>query len=232
MVSDAAEGADEWKHIKDRYNQYIRSQSPSAKPMQIYRGMPKYVFGKPLDKVKERKSPAFQLGVVHQRERAPTPAEIRKLAPWNRSNSESRAGEIHRVVVNDGKRQEVIAFFDGGDISYLKDDPREIGFLARKFKEGKRTLNKTSAFASSTSRDMTWSVCDKDATHVPRHAQAPGPGFYTIQSEWDKLAKKREQQRTNSPTGRPLFGTSAALRTVNEGRPKYDMPGPGSYEIP
>jgi hypothetical protein len=234
---DINDGVEEWKKVRNQYNQYIRAGSPSrastASPSRAI-AKPKFVLGKRVDD-HPIPSAAFKTSYARTRERAPTPAEIRKFAPWNAANATDKTavGQVTRVeVAAETKAPTVVTFVDGGRQTYIEDDPRDIGYVARKIQTG-QVKPDGALFRSNTARDMRFGVSPRDAGFVHRDAQAPGPGFYTPENEWEKRARQlRERARAVSGTGRPMFGMSAAPRPQAKIVKDLDHPGPGEYEIP
>lgn len=196
--------------------------------MTIHREQPKFCLGKRIDQIKDRPSPCFKTGVTRTAERAPTPKEIRTLAPWVKGEeTKASTGSVYRTRGEDGS---VITFVNGGDITCIKDDPRDVGFLARKVAAG-LAHPKPTLFMSNTPRELRWGVSEGDGSFLPRQSQAPPPGHYTVVSEWEKKVKKaKETSRATSATGRPAFGGSACPRFGQQ--KKSDGPDPGQYEIP
>jgi len=229
---DVNAGAEEWQKVKDEYNKYIRDPS-AVKKQVIHREMPKYVLGQRIDKIKERPSSAFVAS--GERIRDPTPRELRRYAPWKERSlspgekSTTYVGKSTVISVNP-KTGEKVRIIDGGDLTFINDDPRDVGYLARKL-QSKAMAGTTNAFGSNTPRDVQWHT-EKGETVTIRHAQAPGPGYYTFESELDKAIRKwKQQSRRETATGKRCFGAVGAERQVFD--VKVDEgPGPGSYEIP
>lgn len=218
---------------------------------------PKYVMGKLISREKGKPTSAFRSGSVHVRE--PTPAERRRYAPWlahshsadDQAGSEQHKGTStprgaspssaparsfvgNRLIVFEesavpGART-AIKIVDGGDVTYLDNDPRDIGYIARKAASGQAVLKPSVAFTSNTPRDCRWGSDSR--SQLGRSAQAPPPGAYTVPSDFD-LAKKKAQAsaRPVTATGRGLFGTTGSARTMSA-VVETGVPGPGFYEIP
>ena len=220
---------EKWKQVKHQYNEYIRSQSPS-KPMKIHRDAPKYCLGKKLEATKDQLSPAFRSGFARTAEKAPTPAEIRKLAPWNQKDGEKvPVGAVFRAKTPDGR---ILNLVNGGDVTCIAEDRRDIGYLARKVAAG-LAHPKPTLFLSNTPRELRWGTEEGSGVYMPKKAQAPPVGYYTVESEWEKRAKKYKEQskvRAAASTGRPCFGGSAAPRAGMA--KKSEGPDPGAYDIP
>jgi hypothetical protein len=238
---DVAEGADEWKKIRNQYNQFIRASSPASartadSPSRAI-ARPKYVLGKRVDD-NPAPSAVFKPSFARTRERAPTPAEIRKLAPWaqEKQGAESTVGKVTRVEVAPGHGAApptIVTFIDGGRQTFIEDDPRDMAYQARKIQTGQAKPT-GSLYKSNTPRDLRFGIDCHDRGFVQRYAQAPGPGYYDVASDWERRARAlRERSRVVSGTGRPMFGVSAAPRAATD-KPEKDLsrPGPGEYEIP
>jgi hypothetical protein len=226
-VLDVDEGAEEWKRIKDQYNQYIHM--PGTKPKPIVVSEPKFVLGKRIDKIKERPSSAFLATPGTQRERQPTPAELRKLAPWlDPSSKEANyVGAEKVVLLANGKDK--IRLVNGGDVTRIENDPRDIGYVARRIQQKEVIVRTTGAFASSTVRDMRWGT--DSSTELVRQAQAPGPGAYVVESDLERNIRRWRSQRQDTSTGKKRFGATGSERRVFD-PVVSDAPGPGAYEIP
>ena len=229
------------KKAKEEANQRIRAASPAASASERKEPPPlKYCLGKRVDKIKEGSSGVFRGPVNSTRMRDPTPAEIRKLAPWNLPPSESTPktswGQGHKVTIDEGaagRPPTVLVFRDGGKQTYLDEDPRDIGYVAKKIQDG-RAAPDGKLFRSNSPREVRWGVSPHDKSYVHRDAQAPDPGAYTVLSEWERNAKKyRELSRNTSASGKKMFGGSSAARPSTKPLVKDDArPGPGEYEIP
>lgn len=235
---DINDGYEEWKRKRDEYNKFIRAEGSVARTASPARGpaRPKYVLGKRVED-KPLPSAAFKSSFIRTRERAPTPAEIRKLAPWNQQGKETHVGSQHRVTVDEGGKPShvdatVITFVDGGKQTYIEDDPRDIGYVARKVQTG--AIKPTdSLFKSQSARELRFGVTPRDKAYVQRDAQAPGPGMYRVKSDWERNAERlRQAHRPTSASLRPLFGSSAAPRAKATAGKDTSVPGPGEYEIP
>ena len=226
-ILDVQDGADEWKRIKDQYNQFIHM--PGSKPKPIVLSEPKFVLGKRMDKIKERPSSAFLASPGTTRERQPTPAERRKLAPWADPNNKDKVyvGAEEVVLINNGKDK--LRIVNGGDVTFIENDPRDVGYIARKIQQKEMLVRTTGAFASNTTRDMRWGT--DSSTELVRQAQAPGPGAYTVESDLERNIRKWQQQRQDTSTGKKRFGATGSVRHVFDPA-VTDAPGPGAYEIP
>jgi hypothetical protein len=224
------EGAEQWKRIKAEYNQFIHM--PGTKPTPIVISQPKFVLGKRIDKIKERPSSAFLATPGTERERQPTPAELRKLAPWFVDPNSKDAREIGTeklITLNNGKDR--LRIVNGGDVTAIENDSRDIGYVARKIQQKEMIVRTTGAFSSATVRDMRWGT--DSSTELVRQAQAPGPGAYTVETELEKKVRMwRASSRDVTSTGKKRFGATGSDRSVFNDAAKGDMPGPGAYEIP
>jgi hypothetical protein len=118
---------------------------------------------------------------------------------------------------------------DGGDVTAIHEDPRDIGFLARKVAKGEVVPQTSGSFRSNSLRELRFGV--DPAQQVARQARAPGPGTYVVESEWDKLKRKAQMSRVETATGKKMFGCSGSERKVFSSQAN-DVPGPGFYEIP
>lgn len=227
VQQDVDAGYEEWRKVREEYNKFIRAEGPT-KPNPIHITKYKYAFGKSVDKVKERPSPTFVPSHAG-RTREATAAERARLAPWKQPGSVS--GKKYVFPDENDPQGAQIVVVDGGDITALSDDPRDMGYMARKMERGELQRNtKTGGFASTTPRVCRWGV---DGTSgVLRHAQAPGPGTYQVKMDWEvKLEKLRASSRKETATQKNLFGSSGEERKVFHVK-KTDTPGPGEYEIP
>jgi hypothetical protein len=142
----------------------------------------------------------------------------------------SGIGATVRVPVSrDHKGQEIfIKLVDGGPVSFIKDDPRDVSFLARQMKAGLMTAKPT--FNTRESRDSSYLI--------PK-AQAPPLLTYTLRDDWAHNAQRLKEdglRRRCSSSGagnRPMFGGAGAPRELEAGLPwMRKTPGPGEYEIP
>lgn len=238
-----------WNEIKAQYNQAIRCDSPNAVKHQIFRGDAKFILGKRVETLRARPSPSFCSGYARLSERTPTPSETRKLAPWNQTGAghpTTHVGGVYRVPVPTtggdegrasssarGRPPAMIRFVDGGDVTAIKDDPRDIGHFARKVQE-KKIRTPPTQFNSNSPRVLNWVGTGDNVAPLyapPKRSNTPGPGAYVVPSEWEVRAKKlRDCHRAQSPTGRPCFGGSSAPRSMHQS--SNDAPGPGFYDIP
>lgn len=270
-IQDLNDGAEDWRRVKEHYNSYIRSGSPSASsrrsgsassPMRrAALQTPKYVLGKLVNRDKSTQPtsafhPTSNGSVMYVRE--PMPAERRRYAPWVNASSPARSGtpssregapsspsasptaanrcssyignHVTIMDTRDAKHQTAIRIVDGGDITMIQDDPRDMGYLSRKVQSGATVLRPSPGFASNTTREVRWGV--DPTSQVPRTAQAPPPGTYNVPSSFELAERKaRASARATTATGKKCFGVSGSVRTV------YDVadsgaPGPGFYEIP
>ena len=73
-----------------------------------------------------------------------------------------------RVIVLDSKsdprHQTAIRIVDGGDVTMINDDPRNIGYVSRKLQAGAAVSRPSAEFASSTEREVRWGT---DASNQP-----------------------------------------------------------------
>ena len=235
------DGVEEWRRVQQHYNSYIRAGSPARRDSspeekkiaekQRDAGLhPKFIFGKRVDQVWHNPYPQFARP-LRGIERAASPREIRRFAPWLSETGTSTPGTATRVPVEGEKQPVFLKIVDGGHVTHLNDDPREIGYQSRKLQEGQFAARPTPAFSSAVAREVRWAVGPHLQGYVTPRSNAPDPGAYTVESDWDRNARKlRDARRSQSASGRPMFGASAAARTRD--LPKSDMPGPGQYEIP
>jgi hypothetical protein len=139
-----------------------------------------------------------------------------------------------RVIVLDSKsdprHQTAIRIVDGGDVTMINDDPRDIGYVSRKLQAGAAVSRPSAGFASNTEREVRWGT---DPSNQPaRTAQAPPPGTYNVLSPFDASVRKAQQtSRATTATGKKCFGSSGSARSTNVVQ-ENNVPGPGFYEIP
>ncbi|CUG87261.1 Hypothetical protein, putative [Bodo saltans] len=140
-----------------------------------------------------------------------------------------------RIIVMDAKsdprHQTAIRIVDGGDITMIQDDPRDIGYASRNIqKSGGAGVRPSAGFASNTEREVRWGT---DASNqLARTAQAPPPGTYTVLSPFDVSVRKAQAaSRSTTATGKKCFGSSGSSRSTNV-VVENNVPGPGFYEIP
>lgn len=233
-----------------------RSTSQSTSIRQVALQQPKYVLGKLVSKDAGRVSSFFRESInAFKSVREPNPAERRKVLqqmglvqPHDITDAYGSPGRLYastaqstatyvgqKIIVPDPRcdprHPQAICVIDGGDVTYLDHDPREIAYAARKA----ASSGKPSAiFRSNTPRECRWGTGPRD--EVGRVPQAPPPGSYDVPSHFDEL-KRRAQNRSRvvTSTGKQLFGTTGSNRSFVELQMKpsaTQIPGPGAYEIP
>lgn len=210
-LDDPSEEYVAWQRVKEQYNQFIRdpnrASSPNTSSRSVALAEPKYVLGKLLSSVKDRPSSAFR----------PSSSPCRPYQDSEHSNG-AVSGSVRRGSLNNG------------EITFLNNDPREIGYVSRKMAAGEVVLKCSGTFRSTTEREVLWG-CDPK-TQIARRTRSPGPGFYSVESEWEANARRaRAAARGTTATGHKVFGSSGAPRAILEQKPS-DVPGPGFYEIP
>ncbi len=150
-----------------------------------------YVLGKLVNRDRSQPSSAFHPtsngGIMYVR--VPMPAERRRCAPWL-APSPARSGTPRAAVVrnaepvllhrqsgqssrlDDAKHQTAIRIIDGGEVTTIQDDRRDVDYLVQ---SGASVLRPPSGFASNTNRDARWGT--DPTSQAPRTAQAPHYGI-------------------------------------------------------
>lgn len=256
---DLLHGVQEWKEIRNQYNQYIshganspaRSQGEAQKSFSEMRNRalakPTFVLGKRVDQVTRNTSPAFRGNPTTFR--TATPKDIQKHAPWLNQAKPSpgshnqpanyippAVGTRTTVQIGEDSRGKPIytTIEDGGETTYLNNDPREIGYYAKKVKAHEITP-KEPWRKSNTVREVRFGISERQNGRgmILKEQQAPDPGAYEVEDEWVKRARKLKEQ-AKLREGRKMFGSSGAPRSSVGPAPTHEVgnPGPGYYEIP
>ena len=228
---EVTDGYEHWKENKAKYNDYISFGVKKKKPEEeAAKAKPafytyKYAFGKSVDKVKDSGSRRANSTTIT---REPTAVELRTIAPWivdrNYVSSPGRT-----VLVDDPTKPGFkIKFVDGGDVRAVENDPREIGYVARRREAGQLTAGRCGGFASTTPREVRFGT--DPSNQIIRWAQAPGPGHYYVKSEFEVNAEKAQINAAN----RPAFGSRGDRISFNKVKvdPREAEKPVVIYEIP
>eukprot|EP00331_Platyophrya_macrostoma_P007511 CAMPEP_0176423190 /NCGR_PEP_ID=MMETSP0127-20121128/10144_1 /TAXON_ID=938130 /ORGANISM="Platyophrya macrostoma, Strain WH" /LENGTH=647 /DNA_ID=CAMNT_0017804109 /DNA_START=16 /DNA_END=1956 /DNA_ORIENTATION=+ len=246
------DGYEEWRRVKELYNHYIRPSTPnrstsqSTSIRQLALQQPKYVLGKMISKDSGRVSSSFRESTnMFKSVREPNPAERRRVLQQMGVHSVSdesggaSPGRLHgvstsyvgqKIIVTDPhadpRHLQAICVIDGGDVTYLDNDPREIAYAAKK---AASTGRPSAIFRSNTPRECRWGTGPRN--EVNRVPQAPPLGSYDVPSYFDEVTR-RAQNRTRvvTSTGKQLFGTTGSNRSFFEQQLKPQtsfIPGPG-----
>lgn len=258
MTRDVLKGAQEWKEIRNQYNQFIHSPARApdldvrlSEMRQRALSKPTFVLGKRVEQAYRATTPQFRGKPAAVR--TASPKVIQQHAPWlNKPSLAAGATSLPEGYVPPavGSRTTVVVGYtgsgmpiyasivDGGEQTYIdpRNDRRDVGYYAKKVKEGEIKPQEPWR-RSHSQREVRFGVgdaSDKKGTVLLKEAQAPDPGTYTPEDEWEKTARKlreRAKLRERSATGQKLFG-SAAPRLGGPVRKDFDTPAMGDYEIP
>lgn len=233
QTKDINEGMDRWRDIKNEFNNYIGGPTGQRNPNISLEALkkraitpPTYILGKRYDQItRYGPSRAFRESAVTKR--VATPERGNNFDVHSSSDPTTQHQQTEQKNKNNINNQHL-----RHEISYLddeKNDPRTIGYRARKMKESKQEPWSR----SNEKRVLRFGIDERTNGRgiVLKEHQAPG-AIYKLPDEWEERAKRLRAQAASRP--KPTLAGSTGPRGGVGPAPSHhrDFPGPGSYDIP